>query len=213
MDVDDDNLPAPENNVPPTSQTYNILSNNWGHDGVCFQRLLPKHVPGEQIIQHFNNKDIGDADAIHGELDGKFLYLFRMKEPDYVMQIMSTYGTLQKKGPEKKRHYEVDGEKEVKMFFYPEVVHNHYAYCDMIDNHNSQQMHPLSIEETWMTTCWPNHVFGFLLAIMVVNVQNAGVYFCGMVKIDAIGARKLIGQQLIENRYLIEENEWPRKQP
>ena len=35
-DVDDDNLPAPENNVPPTSQTYNILSNNWWHDGVCF---------------------------------------------------------------------------------------------------------------------------------------------------------------------------------
>ena len=36
VDVDDDNLPAPENNVPLTSQTYNILSNNWGHDGVCF---------------------------------------------------------------------------------------------------------------------------------------------------------------------------------
>ena len=34
-----------------------------------------------------------------------------------------------------------------------------------------------------------------------------------MAKIDAIWARKLIGQQLIENRYLIEENEWPKKQP
>ena len=78
-----------------------------------------------QSIQHFNNKDIRDADAIHGELDGKFFYLFRMKEPDYVMQIMSTYGTLQKKGPEKKRQYDVDGQKEVKMFFYPEVVCNH----------------------------------------------------------------------------------------
>ena len=74
-------------------------------------------------------------------------------------------------------------------------------------------MHPISIEETWTTTHWPNRVFGFLLAITVVNVQNAGVYFCGMVKIDAIGARKLIGQQLIENRYLNEENKWPKKQP
>ena len=64
-----------------------------------------------------------------------------------------------------------------------------------------------------MTTRWPNRVFGFLLAITVVNVQNAGVYFCGMAKIDAIGARKLIGQQLIENRYLTEENEWLKKQP
>ena len=136
-----------------------------------------------------------------------------MKKPDYVMQIMSTYGTSQKKGPEKKRHYEVDGPKEVKMFFYPEVVRNHYVYHDMIDNHNSQRMHLISIEETRMTTCWPNHVFGFLLVITVVNVQNAGVYFCGMAKIDAFGARKLIGQQLIENQYLIEENEWLKKQP
>ena len=136
-----------------------------------------------------------------------------MKEPDYVMRIMSTFGTLQKKGPEKKRHYKVDRQKEAKMFLNPEVVHNHYAYCDMIDNHNSQRMHPISIEETWITTRWPNRVFGFQLAITVVNVQNAGVYFCGMVKIDAIWARKLIGQQLIENWYLIEENERPKKQP
>ena len=64
-----------------------------------------------------------------------------------------------------------------------------------------------------MTTHWPNRVFGFLLAITVVNVQNAGVYFCGMAKIDPIQARKLIGQQLIENRYHIEENEQPKKQP
>ena len=64
-----------------------------------------------------------------------------------------------------------------------------------------------------MTTHWPNRVFGFLLAITVVNVQNSGVYFCGMAKIDAIGARKLIGQQLIENQYLVEENERPEKQP
>ena len=64
-----------------------------------------------------------------------------------------------------------------------------------------------------MTTHWPNRVFGFLLVITVVNVQNAGVYFCGMAKIDAIGARKPIGQQLIENRYLIEENDQLKKQP
>ena len=56
--------------------------------------------------------------------------------------------------------------------------------------------------ETWMTTCWPNHVFCFLLAVTVVNVQNAGVYFCGLPKVDALTAWKLIVQQLIENKYL-----------
>ena len=86
-----------------------------------------------------------------------------------------------------------------------EVVHNHYTYRDVIDNHNSQRMHPISMEETWMTAHWPNHVFCFLLVVTMVNVQNAGVYFYHLPKVDSLFARKLIAQQLIENRYLIVE--------
>ena len=63
------------------------------------------------------------------------------------------------------------------MFGYPEVVYNHYRYQDVIDNHNSYRMHPLSMEETRMTMHWPNRVFRFLLAITMVNVQNAATYF------------------------------------
>ena len=40
--------------------------------------------------------------SIHGELDGIPFYLYGMKEPDYAMQIMATYGTLEEKGQEKK---------------------------------------------------------------------------------------------------------------
>ena len=83
----------------------------------------------------------------------------------------------------------------------------------MIDNHNSQQMHPISLEETWMTTCWPNCVFCFLLAVSVVNVQNVGEYFCALEKVDALSARKLIAQQLIENKYMRTVEEWPSKWP
>ena len=79
----------------------------------------------------------------------------------------------------------------MKTFCYPEVVYNHYAFRDMIDNHNSQRMHPITMEETRMTTYWPNWVFCFLLAVTVVNVQNAGVYFCGFPKVDVLTARKL----------------------
>ena len=65
-----------------------------------------------------------------------------------------------------------------------------------------------------MTTCWPNHVFCFLLAVTVVNVQNAGVYFCGLPKVDALSAQKLIAQQLIENKDLcIIVKEQVSKQP
>ena len=55
----------------------------------CYHRALQQQTGGE-------------TDAIRGELDGVPFYLYGMKEPDYIMQIMSTYGTLHEKGPEKK---------------------------------------------------------------------------------------------------------------
>ena len=64
-----------------------------------------------------------------------------------------------------------------------------------------------------MTTHWPNHVFCFLLAVTVMNVQNPGVYFCGLPKVDALKACKLIAQQLIENKYTRTWEESPSKQP
>ena len=74
------------------------------------------------------------------------------------------------------------------MFVYPELVHNRYHYWDVIDNHNSARMHPISMEETWMTARWPNHVFCFLLTLTIVNVQNAGCYFAKLPKIDTLQA-------------------------
>ena len=125
------------------------------------RRYWPKHVPGEQIIQHFTDKAIGSADAIKGELDEVPFYIYSMKEPDYTMMLMSMYGTLQTMGIPKKRHYMEGGVKKSTTFIYPEVVHNHYAYRDVIDNHNAMRMHPISMEETWMTSRWPNRDFVF----------------------------------------------------
>ena len=42
----------------------------------------------------------------------------------------------------------------------------------------------------------------FLLAVTMVNVQNAGCYFAKLPKIDAIRACNLIAQQLILNKYI-----------
>ena len=69
-------------------------------------------------------------------------------------------------------------------------------------HHISINSQPFLVGIVSMTTRWPNPVFCFLLAVTVVNVQNAGVYFCGLPKVDALTARKLIAQQLIENKYL-----------
>ena len=128
-------------------------------------------------------------------------HIVSMKEPDYVMMIMTTYGTLGEFGKEK-RHYMVNGVKHVTMFRYPEVVHNHYCYRDVIDNHNSYRMHLLSMEETWMTMHWPNRVFCFLLAITMVNVQNAATYFLNKPKMESLQSRQLIAKALINNKHL-----------
>ena len=66
------------------------------------RRYWLKHNPGDAIIKHFNNKEVRETDAIHGELDGVQVYLYGMEKPDYIMQIMLTNGTLDGKGPEKK---------------------------------------------------------------------------------------------------------------
>ena len=77
-------------------------SSIYAHALIKKRRYWPKHVPGDAIIEHFNNKEVGETDAILGELDGVQFYLYGMKKPDYIMQIMSTYRTLHEKGPEKK---------------------------------------------------------------------------------------------------------------
>ena len=124
-----------------------------------------------------------------------------MKEPDYVMMIMTTYGTLAEFGDEK-RHYMVNRVKHVTTFRYPEVVYNHYSYRDVIDNHNSFRMHLLSMEETWMTMRWPNRVFCFLSAITMVNEQKAATNFLNKPKMESLQSRQLLAKALINNKHL-----------
>ena len=115
--------------------------------GVFARALIKKtlYIPGDSIITHFQDKEIGASDALQGELDNVKFHIVGMKKPDYVMMIMTTYGTLGEVG-EEKRHYMVNGVKHVTTFRYPEVVYNHFCYWDVIDNHNSYRIHPLSME-------------------------------------------------------------------
>ena len=125
-----------------------------------------------------------------------------MKEPDYTKIIMATYRTLQQMGPEKTWTFKLNNEKTTTTFKYPEVVSNHNRYCDMIDNHSRMHMHPIALEETWLTSHWPNRVFSFLLAVTVVNVQNAATYFFNKEKINALTAKRLIARDLIFNKHM-----------
>ena len=174
----------------------------FAHALIKKRQYWPKHVKGDDIIQHFANKEVGSADALRGQLDVVPVYIYGMKEPEYTMMLMATYGTLAEQGDEKTRNFMDGGSKVVKKFKYPEVVYNHYQFRDVIDNNNSMRMSLISMEETWMTSQWANRVFCFLLAVTVVNIQNAGCYFLNLMKVDALKARNLIAEQLIHNKYL-----------
>ena len=53
-----------------------------------------------------------------------------------------------------------------------------------------------------MTMQWLNIVSCFLLAVAMVNVQNAATYFLNKPKIDSLQSRRLLAQALINNEYL-----------
>ena len=37
-------------------------------------------------------KNVGEVETLHGQLDGVTCNIFSLKEPEYTMKIMSTYG-------------------------------------------------------------------------------------------------------------------------
>ena len=49
----------------------------------------PKYIPGDAITTHFGDKEIGALDALQGELDHVRFHIVSMKEPDYVIMIMT----------------------------------------------------------------------------------------------------------------------------
>ena len=63
-----------------------------------------------------------------------------------------------------------------------------------------------------MTMRWPNCVFCFLLAVTMVDVQNAATYFLQKPKLDSLQAQRLIAKSLINNVHL-HTGRTPRKHP
>ena len=138
-------------------------------------RYWPKYIKGDDIKSHCDDKDVGDCNAWKVQMDEVDFYVYAMKEPDYVMSIMSTYGTNQQM--RKEMQCELVGGEQIN--FYLEVIGNHFLFQHSVDGHNNKQHSPISIEEIWGTKWWPNRVFAFLLAVTEVNMSLGMVELCG----------------------------------
>ena len=49
----------------------------------------------EDIIKHMHKKEVGYVDAFHYIIHGKSYRIMALKEPDYVMLMMTTYMMLE----------------------------------------------------------------------------------------------------------------------
>ena len=130
-----------------------------------------------------------------------------MKEPDYVMSLMSSYGTNDRSnGKETRRDWKNGTTNMTTRFKYPEVIHNHFQYRHAVDDHNAKRHSPISIEVVWATKQWPNRVFCFLLSITEVNCFLAESCFTGRKSDSMLDFRKRLSLELIENAYMKEDN-------
>ena len=53
----------------------------------------PKCIKGDNVKSHFADCEVGSVDAWPGQMNGVKFRVSCMKEPDYVMILMTTYGT------------------------------------------------------------------------------------------------------------------------
>jgi len=155
------------------------------------RRYWPKYIDGDEISNHFSDKNIGDYDRKRFQLEGTDLYTHCMKEDGYVLSVVSSFGTDTRMG-----NWQTRGEHR---FQYPEIIHNHYQYRGVVDTHNSRRMYPIAIEEQWKTIRWPLRVFQFLLAVTEVNTNYARNYFYTRPLEDQITFRYYLAQEMKNN--------------
>ena len=122
------------------------------------------------LKKYFDDKDVGYVDAIKCSLEGVDVEIHCLKEPDYVMMLMSSYGTLERVRAEKKRIWTPISELMLQL---RSTSSTHsvspQSFSVLRFSGYTQWKKNFPMEETWKTTRWPCKVFSFLLAVTEVN--------------------------------------------
>jgi Transposase IS4 len=165
------------------------------------RRYWPKFIPGDKIDQKFQDKEVGETGVGEVKVDtGEALKVFCFKEPDYVMKIMASFGTLEEnKEHPTSRVYKKDGQTVTKKFNYIEPMSNHFKYRHQIDDHNNRRHSPISIEKIWATKFWPDRNFAWFLAVTEVNTNLARGYFGGGETLSQLDFRKKLALEMMNS--------------
>jgi hypothetical protein len=95
-----------------------------------------------QVMKAFFDDDgvqVGNFNAVMGRWDGIDYNVWVMKEPDYIMKMMSCSGPLRsdENCKEAKRTWMENGVKVACRFHYPCPIDWHFKYRHAVDDHNN----------------------------------------------------------------------------
>jgi Transposase IS4 len=164
------------------------------------RRYWPKCIVGEGINQHFQTTEVGQCDSLPGTLSVKAFSIFCIKEENYTMKLMDTYGALVEIDECKilRLLTAVNSEKFIKSFNNTEPFHNHLKFHHRVDDHNNSRHSPLSLEESWATKDWEHRVFSFIIYLVEVNARLSHGYFNDELPLTHILFWKQLARELIE---------------
>ena len=181
------------------------------------RRYWPKDVPGDDIRRAFEGKAIGDTARLPGVAETHYPFdIFAMKEEEYVLMFMSTYGSLLENEDQKLSYRSSSNGQPPISFKYKEVFGNHYKYRGSVDEHNSKRHDGntgagMSLEASWTTTRWENRVFSYVLGTSEVNAYLSRSYFASSDHETQFQFRQNLSRELLfylENR---QEDATPRR--
>ena len=163
------------------------------------RRYWPKYINGDAIDIHFEGKEVGSVDALPGWLEAHRFRIFCMKEEDYVMKLMATYGALKPINEGKtQRSVTENGQRVNKTFHYTEPFYNHFKFRHQVDDHNNLRHSPISLEESVSTKDWKIRVFMFIIALVEVNARLAVAFFTQSATLNQLEFRKKLAKELLE---------------
>ena len=91
------------------------------------------------------------------------------------------------------------GELVTKLFKYREVFGNHFNYRYQIDDNNNWNHYHISVERTWVTTCWPDRCHAYSLVLTEVNENYLRGYLVDGVDVKPqLVFRQHLGWEMVE---------------
>ncbi|KAL7525460.1 hypothetical protein ACHAXR_001013, partial [Thalassiosira sp. AJA248-18] len=138
----------------------------YGQSLIKKRKYWPKHVPGKQIDDYFEGKELGFTKTLRQEIDGIPFNVHCTRDDRYVTKMMSTHGLLEEVA-DHKTYRQKDGVNVT--FNYVEYLSRHNRSKHWVDDVNNRRHDPIGLEQVWHTKWWPTRQFTFVCSVAEAN--------------------------------------------